>query len=686
MDGKDPLGQWQEATSTLKVVKRPLRKDERAGYYEIFDLIKSGVAVYMAIDDGNDFTIVDINKAVERIESVIKKDVIGKKVTEIFPGVGLFGLLDVFRRVWRSGVPEQFPIKQYKDDRISGWRENYVFRSSDGNVIAVYDDLTEMKGSEEERLLNERRLESLYRISIYEKDDIQDFLDIALDEAIQLTGSKIGYLYFYDTMKKEFTLNSWSKGVMKECTIQEKQTVYQLEKTGIWGEAVRQGRPIIINDFQAPDPLKKGYPEGHASLSKFLTIPIFHKSVIEGVIGVANKETDYNSSDVRQLTLLMNYVWVLKKKKENEKVIKHLASFPELNPHIVIEFELDGAVKYLNPAAKRVFEGAKDSLRDLILPQDPLGLARDLNSSHDLTLEKEFVLGERTYLAYIAKPAGMDNFRVYAIDITERKQMEYALMENESRFRSVFETSNVGKSMTYPTGEIIVNKAFCEMLGYQPEELEHKKWQDLTPPEDIGTIQRIIDPLLKGERDSARFEKRYVHKNGSYLWADVSTVMKRDKQGRPLHFITTIVDISDKKKAEEEITDLNSFLLSVRNINQTITWSDDFKALLTESARILAETRGYQNVTVAYRRDIDELVEHRSCRKGVSTCHMTTDWTTLQVPFCIEEIFRTGVPRTFDSHSTECEKCNMYNAEDDHEHILVPIKAEDGPVHAVIQI
>jgi two-component system cell cycle sensor histidine kinase/response regulator CckA len=137
-------------------------------------------------------------------------------------------------------------------------------------------------------------------------------------------------------------------------------------------------------------------------------------------------------------------------------------------------------------------------------------------------------------------------------DITDHKKAEQALRVSEDKFKHVFESANVGKSMTLPTGEINVNKAFCDMLGYAEGELRNKTWQQLTPLEEVGTIQEILDRLLKGDKDSARFNKRYVHKNGSYIWGDVSVVIRRDHEGKPLYFISTIVDITDRKHAEEE--------------------------------------------------------------------------------------------------------------------------------------
>ncbi|MDD5169359.1 MAG: PAS domain S-box protein, partial [Syntrophales bacterium] len=160
-------------------------------------------------------------------------------------------------------------------------------RDEHGNpllVTGLIQDITERKRVEEEIRLDEARMKSLLKISQHKAESIRELLDFALDEAIRLTGSKMGYIYFYDDQKKEFTLNTWSKEVMKECTITEPQTIYHLEKTGIWGEAVRQAKPVMVNDFQAPHPLKKGYPEGHAALYKYLTIPVFNADRIAAVV------------------------------------------------------------------------------------------------------------------------------------------------------------------------------------------------------------------------------------------------------------------------------------------------------------------------------------------------------------------------------------------------------------------
>ena len=136
----------------LAKLAQSVREHHRAEehFRQIFERMSSGVVVYEAVDHGADFIFHDVNPAVERMEKMPRSALIGQRVIELFPAVRNFGLLEVFQRVWKTGAPEELPLRLYQDHRIAGWRENYIYRLSSGKVVAVYDDVTEQKRIEDD--------------------------------------------------------------------------------------------------------------------------------------------------------------------------------------------------------------------------------------------------------------------------------------------------------------------------------------------------------------------------------------------------------------------------------------------------------------------------------------------------------------------------------------------------------
>ena len=161
----------------------------------------------------------------------------------------------------------------------------------------------------------------------------------------------------------------------------------------------------------------------------------------------------------------------------------------------------------------------------------------------------------------------------------EQTILNKSIVESEERFREIFESANVGKSITLITGEISVNQAFCDMLGYSKEELQNKKWQDITPLDEIEAIQQKLEPLLKGTAKAVRLEKGYLHKNGTHIWADVSVVMQYDAVQNPRYFITTIIDITERKQAEEALLESEKNYRLLFEDNPYPMWVYDLETL-----------------------------------------------------------------------------------------------------------
>ena len=127
-------------------------------YRGIFDNSKSGIAVFEVVGDGDDFVVKDLNRAAEGIDNISRGEVVGKPVLDVLPSADRSGLLDILQRVWRTGAPEQMPVRRYLDEQTFHWRENYVYKLSTGGIVDIYEDVTELNYAEEELKEREREL------------------------------------------------------------------------------------------------------------------------------------------------------------------------------------------------------------------------------------------------------------------------------------------------------------------------------------------------------------------------------------------------------------------------------------------------------------------------------------------------------------------------------------------------
>ncbi|MCD1294565.1 hypothetical protein CUJ83_06060 [Methanocella sp. CWC-04] len=210
-------------------------------------------------------------------------------------------------------------------ERFIDLRGEFVFDEK-GDIVSIYgtaQDVTERKSAQENLKLDESRLEALLELSRITDATMHEICDFTLEEGVKLTGSKIGYLAFLSEDESVLTMYAWSRQGLKECEVTDKPILYPVKGTGLWGEAVRQRKPIVTNDYSAPSPYKKGVPDGHVNLFRHMNVPIFDGDRIVIVAGVANKERAYDSSDIRQLTLLMSGMWnILQRKRYYEELLE----------------------------------------------------------------------------------------------------------------------------------------------------------------------------------------------------------------------------------------------------------------------------------------------------------------------------------------------------------------------------
>lgn len=139
-------------------------------------------------------------------------------------------------------------------------------------------------------------------------------------------------------------------------------------------------------------------------------------------------------------------------------------------------------------------------------------------------------------------------------DTTQQKKAEDALKRSEARFRAVFAHAGTGIALSSLKGDLLQwNSAFQDMLGYSDEELARINFRDFTFPEDVESEIRGIRQVVAGQRDVYRKEKRYRRKDGSVIWGDFSCTVVRDLHGGPSFAIGMVEDITQQKRAAEEL-------------------------------------------------------------------------------------------------------------------------------------
>lgn len=268
------------------------------------NLIETSLDPFMAVSP--DGRITDVNKATELITGLVREKLIGTMFFEYFTNTRKAE--EGFLTVLREGTVRDYYLEiMHLDKRVTPVLFNAsVYRDAAGNVIGVFAaarDITELKRAEErlKKELDGRNalLEFVEKAPLLSGKELYDF---ALDLAVHLTGSKIGFFHIISEDQKEITLTTWNSAAVKNCASVYNDH-YPLEQAGNWVDCVRQKRHVIYNDFQM-SPNRKGLPEGHSEVRRFMSIPVFEGDKVHLIFGVGNKIEEYGESDAIQIQLV----------------------------------------------------------------------------------------------------------------------------------------------------------------------------------------------------------------------------------------------------------------------------------------------------------------------------------------------------------------------------------------------
>jgi two-component system, cell cycle sensor histidine kinase and response regulator CckA len=508
-----------------RIIEEKLHEsDER--FQQLFDNMADGVAVYRETNNGRDFIIVDINRTGQLLSRVILEEVVGRKVTEIFPSVAEFGLLDVFRRVWRTGQTEHLPLTKYKDGRVVQWVENYVYKLPSGLIVTIYSDTSEKRQTEEAL----RRSEEKYRALV---DNANEGIVVVQDGVLKFINH-----YFCELMN------------------------------GYTADEVI-GKPFTM--FIHPDDRDMIYQnfidriQGCERPSRYSFRALARDGVVKWIeINVVVIEWNGKPATLNFLTDISN-------RKQAEQVMaeseaRYRTYISNISDVIAI-LDKDLVIRYKSPNITRHFGWLPEDLVGsdgwkTIHPDDHEYIAHEL--SELLHQEGSTRIVQYRYLCKDGTYKYIELFAVNMVhdpiiqgilanyhDITEQRKNSQALRESEEKFRRAFKTSPDSVNINKLDGTYVeINDGFTQVTGYREEEIIGKTSQEIdiwAKPED----RKKLVAGLKAEGRVNNLQTEFRCKDGS-IKTGIMSASIISIQNEP-YILSITRDISDRIKLENQL-------------------------------------------------------------------------------------------------------------------------------------
>ncbi|WP_449245295.1 GAF domain-containing protein [Desulfobacca acetoxidans] len=380
-------------------------------------------------------------------------------------------------------------------------------------ISCIYPLFRTLQSSQEALRLNESRLAAVWELNQMTSAALQEVTDFALEAGVKLTRSQVGFVGMVDENEANLRILSWSRQVMDQCSVHSRPLLYPIATAGLWGEAVRRRRPLIVNDYEQSQEIKKGYPAGHISINRLLLVPVLDSGRVAALAAVGNKPEPYNEQDQRQLTLLLQGMWWhIQRQRSTQAMAHEIERMHQFQTKLIqtsndgiIASDRQGNILIFNSGAETILGHRKEEVVGVIKVQElySSGVARKIlkellspryGGRKRLVNYETVVLNKQGELIPVELSATLitDDHQVAAIvgffrDLRERRLLQEKLLQNER-------LAILGRMAAHISHEI--KNPLMVIGGFARQVRENL---DGSPEKNLEKLQIIIDEIRRLE-------------------------------------------------------------------------------------------------------------------------------------------------------------------------------------------
>jgi PAS domain S-box-containing protein len=295
----------KENVTSKKFDQQNLKKSQER-YKLLADISQEGILIF---ENG---LVVDTNQSFHRITGFDKSKVLE---TDPLPMLFTQESVEVIKEKIETLYNFPFEITGIRKDRTNYPAELEIkqlkYQGRDLMVTSLRD------------LSYRKRLEEVLRSSLRLTEMISDktenqIIEWGLEEAVRLSDSNIGFFHYVNDDQLTINLHVWSKQTLENCDVPEKKLHYPISQAGTWVDSFHERKPVVHNDYSSLK-TKKGLPEGHFPLIRYISLPVIEGNKVKIIFGVGNKLDNYNQFDVDVLSLFAKTIWMVIQRKRTEQ-------------------------------------------------------------------------------------------------------------------------------------------------------------------------------------------------------------------------------------------------------------------------------------------------------------------------------------------------------------------------------